>query len=327
VVGENHYTDTFGAPRSGGRTHEGVDIMAEKMIPVVAVAAGTVGWMHDEQGGDCCAMALNHDDGWSSWYIHLNNDTPGTDDGLGWGFAPGIEEGVHVEAGQLIGYVGDSGNAEDAGSHLHFELHDPDGVVLNPTPHVDAAIVITAPLDSASHGAFRDDDSSVHEADIDKIAELGITKGCNPPLNDMYCPGREITRGEMAAFLRRNLALPDSETDYFTDDTGNIFEGDINALAEAGIAFGCTETEYCPNEPLLRDELAELFVRAYGFENPDASDFFVDDDGNRFEASINAMAFNSITFGCNPPDNTEYCPTRPLSRAEMASFFVRALGL
>jgi hypothetical protein len=131
----------------------------------------------------------------------------------------------------------------------------------------------------------------------------------------------------MAAFLRRNLELPGSDTDYFSDDSESIFHEDINALAEAGIAFGCTEDESCPGEPLLREELAELFVRAYGFENPDETDFFVDDDGNRFEASINAMAANQITLGCNPPDNTEYCPLRALSRAEMASFFARALGL
>jgi hypothetical protein len=141
LVGDNHYTDTWGAARSGGRSHQGTDIIADKMIPVVAAASGTVGWMHAEQGGNCCAMALNHDDGWSSWYIHLNNDTPGTDDGLGWGFAAGIERGVHVEAGQVIGYVGDSGNAEWTVSHLHFELHDADGVPINPYPHLQAATV------------------------------------------------------------------------------------------------------------------------------------------------------------------------------------------
>jgi putative cell wall-binding protein len=113
--------------------------MAAKMVPVVAAQSGTVGWMHDERGGNCCAMALRHDDGWESWYIHLNNDTPGTDDGLGWGFAPGIEHGVHVTKGQLIGYVGDSGNAEWTGSHLHFELHDPSGAPVNPYPHLVAA--------------------------------------------------------------------------------------------------------------------------------------------------------------------------------------------
>lgn len=150
LAGPNSYTDTFGAPRSGGRTHAGIDILADKMVPVVAVASGTVGWMHDERGGKCCAMALNHDDGWTSWYIHLNNDTPGTDDGQGWGFAPGIESGVHVETGQLIGWVGDSGNAEWTVSHLHFELHRPDGSITNPYPSLLAAsdpLLIDTPIE------------------------------------------------------------------------------------------------------------------------------------------------------------------------------------
>jgi hypothetical protein len=134
VVGNNTYSDTFGDPRGGLRTHEGVDIMAAKMAPVNAAASGTVGWMQNVQGGNCCAMQLIHDDGYSSWYIHLNNDTPGTDDGQGWGFAPGITSGVHVAAGQLIGYVGDSGNAEAAPPHLHFELRDQSGVAFDPYP-------------------------------------------------------------------------------------------------------------------------------------------------------------------------------------------------
>ncbi|MDJ0925528.1 MAG: M23 family metallopeptidase [Acidimicrobiia bacterium] len=330
VIGENHYSDTFGAPRSGGRSHHGVDIMAEKMTPVVAVADGTVGWMHDEIGGNCCALALHHDDGWESWYIHLNNDTPGTDDGLGYGIVEGLESGVHVHAGQLIGWVGDSGNAEWAGPHLHFELHDPTGTVVNPTPHVDAAIVLDAPLDEAGSGYtgyFRDDETSVHQANIDLIFEAGITAGCNPPLNDRFCPEDDITRGQMAAFLRRNLELPDSELDFFDDDDGTLFEGDINALAEAGVGFGCGETEFCWTQPLQRYELAEFFVRAYGYDNPDGIDFFTDDDGNPFEESINKLANHGITLGCNPPENTQYCPDRSLSRAEMASFFARALGL
>jgi hypothetical protein len=131
----------------------------------------------------------------------------------------------------------------------------------------------------------------------------------------------------MAAFLRRNLDLPAAELDYFADDAGDVFEEDINALAQAEIAFGCTDTDYCPDTPLLRDELAELFVRAYGYDNPDEIDFFVDDTENRFEASINALASHGVTKGCNPPENDQYCPDRSLTRAEMASFFVRALGL
>ncbi len=141
VDGDNRYHDTWGACRGHrcSRRHEGTDIMADKMTPIVAAASGTVGWIQDEQGGKCCALAIDHDDGWRTWYIHMNNDTPGTDNGRGWGFAPGITSGVHVEAGQLIGYVGDSGNAETTPPHLHFELQRPDGTEINPYDHLRQA--------------------------------------------------------------------------------------------------------------------------------------------------------------------------------------------
>jgi hypothetical protein len=338
IVGETSYRDTFGACRGSGcsRSHNGVDMMAAKMTPIVAVKDGTVGWMHDEQGGKCCAMSLRHDDGWESWYIHMNNDTPGTDDGLGWGFAEGIARGVHVRAGQLIGWVGDSGNAENTGPHLHFELHQPDGTVVNPTPHVDAATRLDAPVGDDDPpwqppadyaGVFRDDDESVHEANIEIIAQLGITLGCNPPANDMFCPQRPLTRGEMTAFLRRMLELPEAEDDYYVDDGDSVFEGDINALAAAGIGFGCDTDRYCPDAQLRREEMAELMVRTFGYENPDGTDFFVDDDESPFEDAINRLRAAGMTYGCNPPTSTLFCPTRSLTRAEMASFLARALGL
>jgi Peptidase family M23 len=143
VIGEVHIADNFGAPRGGGRTHEGVDIMTfgVKGLPVVAAASGVVDWI----GQTCCYLAIQHDDGWSSWYIHLNNDTPGTDDGQGWGIAPGIERGTRVEAGQLIGWAGDSGNAEGTAPHLHFELRRPDGVAINAYDALLAAPRLTEP--------------------------------------------------------------------------------------------------------------------------------------------------------------------------------------
>ena len=121
----------FGACRAGcTRLHEGVDVMAPKMTEVYAVADGTVSWI----GSRCCSVFIQHDDGWMSWYIHLNNDTPGTDDGLGWGIAEGVVAGARVSAGQVIGWVGDSGNAEDTDPHLHFELHDAYGAIVDPYP-------------------------------------------------------------------------------------------------------------------------------------------------------------------------------------------------
>jgi Ca2+-binding RTX toxin-like protein len=115
------YRSHFWDQRYNG-DHHAQDLMADKMTEVYAVASGTVTWI----GSTCCSVTITHDDGWKSIYIHLNNDTLGTDDGLGWGIAPGIESGSRVERGQLIGWVGDSGNAETTDPHLHFELKAPD---------------------------------------------------------------------------------------------------------------------------------------------------------------------------------------------------------
>jgi Peptidase family M23 len=141
LQGGYRLTNSFGDPRPGGRSHAGEDIMADaKGQPVVAAADGTVRWI----GATCCYLAIEHDDGWETWYIHLNNDTQNpdgsySDDGLGTGIEDGIEVGTRVEAGQVIGYVGDSGNAEGNQPHLHFELRDPNDVPVDPYPSLLAA--------------------------------------------------------------------------------------------------------------------------------------------------------------------------------------------
>jgi hypothetical protein len=189
------------------------------------------------------------------------------------------------------------------------------------------AITMTATFTGGYRGFFFDDEGSVHEPNIDAIANAGITKGCNPPANDMFCPGRRVTRGQMAAFLRRLLALPDAGVDYFTDDGGSTFEGDINALTAAGIGFGCTTTRFCPSGYLSRGEMAEFMVRAFDFDNPASTDFFIDDTGSPFETSINALRANNITLGCNQTASNRFCPSSTLIRAQMASFLARALGI
>jgi len=133
-----YYSDTFWAARSGG-VHHATDIMAPKMTPVIAPKDGRIRFVNwSSNTGEafpnrdrCCNLTIDFDDGWSVWFIHLNNDTPGTDDGLAWGIAPGVRPGVRVSAGQLVGWVGDSGNAENTGPHLHFELRDPEDTIVN----------------------------------------------------------------------------------------------------------------------------------------------------------------------------------------------------
>jgi hypothetical protein len=137
VAGPVTYRDDFGACRDGcSRSHQGNDIMGAKLMPLVAAADARVTFVRTDSSGSSGNMVtLTGDDGWSYSYMHVNNDTPGTDDGLNpaeYRFAPGIVAGARVTAGQLVGYMGDSGNAEGAGAHLHFELHKPGGAAISP---------------------------------------------------------------------------------------------------------------------------------------------------------------------------------------------------
>jgi murein DD-endopeptidase MepM/ murein hydrolase activator NlpD len=132
LAGEHSFANTFGAPRDGGRRrHAGIDIFAEKGVPVLAVGNGVVEKMGVERlAGQY--VVVRHDNGWRSKYLHLNNDTPGTEDGLALGYEEGLAVGDRVVAGTVIGYVGNSGNAESTAPHLHFSLHQPDRLPVNP---------------------------------------------------------------------------------------------------------------------------------------------------------------------------------------------------
>lgn len=190
VAGDHHLWDTFWASRSDG-IHNAQDLMSAKGTPVVAAAAGTirlVNWSAQTRPDPdrCCTIVLRHDDGWESVYIHLNNDTPGTDDGKGWGIAEGIAPGVHVDAGQLIGYVGDSGNAEDTAPHLHFELYSPEGQAVNPFAALVAAGATTSnpkpsdPLLSGSRLLFK----GQRGLDVRRLQELLSAVGFTPGTAD-----------------------------------------------------------------------------------------------------------------------------------------------
>jgi hypothetical protein len=179
-------------------------------------------------------------------------------------------------------------------------------------------------------GTFVDDDGNVHEGNIEAIAADGITRGCNPPQNDRYCPLDPVTRGEMAAFLNRALNLDASESDHFVDDEDSIFQNDINALATAGITRGCNppdNNEYCPDSHVTRGEMAAFLVRGFGYTDDGGGDLFVDDDGSIFEGDIDRLGAAGVTLGCNPPTNDRFCPNDSVLRDQMASFLGRALGL
>lgn len=119
---------------------------------------------------------------------------------------------------------------------------------------------------SAEDGSdrFNDDDGSVFEREIEALAAHGITMGCNPPANDMFCPDRWTTRGEIAAFFSRALAIQPSGTDWFLDDETSIFERNINAIADVGITRGCTPAgdRFCPTSVVRRGQIAAFLHRS-----------------------------------------------------------------
>ena len=146
-------------------------------------------------------------------------------------------------------------------------------------------------------------------------------------LNDRGVPSDPVTRGEVASVLVGALGLPAAGDDYFSDDGGSAHESSINALREAGIASGCGDDRdrYCPTDPVTRAELASVLVGALGLPAA-GDDYFSDDGGSAHESSINALREAGITRGCRDgPDR--YCPSDLVTRAQLESFLVRALGV
>jgi hypothetical protein len=119
-VSDAKLVDTFGAPRSGGRRHEGIDIFADSGTPIHAISGGTVvqGFEGGNLGG--VVVRIQGDDGRYYYYAHLKE-----------GSVDHLEVGQRINAGEVIGQVGNTGNAATTPAHLHFQVRE-DGEWINP---------------------------------------------------------------------------------------------------------------------------------------------------------------------------------------------------
>jgi hypothetical protein len=185
-----------------------------------------------------------------------------------------------------------------------------------------ALALVSVPIPALSiSGTFTDDDGSVHEPDIQAIAEVGLTNGCGPGL---YCPADVVTREQMASFLVRALGLQPLASGPFVDLLPNVHVGDINALAAAGITLGCDTDRFCPTDPVRRDQMASFLTRAFDLAPAPSAGFTDVPAQNPHAADIDAIAAASITVGCG---GSSYCPSDAVRRDQMASFLRRGLDL
>jgi len=173
---------------------------------------------------------------------------------------------------------------------------------------------------------------------IDKIAQLGITVGCTPTT---YCPNDSVSRDQMAVFIERvfgmmNPPMPPSQR--FNDVPTNYWAYQhIGDFAGRGITVGCTPSTYCPGDVVLRDQMAVFMERAAGRPNPPnpTSQSFVDVPTNQWAYAFvesfiqhgqSGGIMSVIQRDCNP-DGLHFCPSKPMTRGEMAAWLVIAFGL
>lgn len=142
VVGVEPFdlTNSWGDARDGGkRKHRGIDIFAPKGTPIVAVADGIITYIGEQpKGGNC--LWLTTENGPAFYYAHLDR------------WAPGLYEGMEVRTGDLLGFVGNTGNAKHTPPHLHFAVNQDDEMV-NPYPILTKATVVMRARINAESGA------------------------------------------------------------------------------------------------------------------------------------------------------------------------------
>lgn len=181
-----------------------------------------------------------------------------------------------------------------------------------------------------SDNRFVDDDGNTHEENIEIIAALGITLGCNPPDNDRFCPKRPVTRAQMSAFLGRVLGESGDDApaaSRFPDiPDGAWYLGYVESLADLGVFPEQAGSPFRPTDPLTRLEMAVWMARAFeSITEVEPQGVFTDVAADAwYAAAVEGLRAAGVTKGCKA-DPLSYCPDDDVSRDQMASFLARVL--
>ena len=180
-------------------------------------------------------------------------------------------------------------------------------------------------------GRFSDEDGSAHENNIEAIAARGVTLGCSPTYPGLFCPGRVVTRAQMMAFLARALG-EEGDAAATTSRFGDVpasawYLSYLERLAALGVVEPYEDGTFQPSEPLTRRDMAVFLTRAFSHIPP------VAEPAGAFEdvpadaagaAEVEAILAAGVTRGCSA-EPMRYCPEELVTRAQMASFLIRAL--
>jgi len=314
------FTDDFGEPRSG-HAHEGIDMMGPKMTPLYAAVDGRVQSVNIPEKSWGMAIVLQDDDGYTYHYLHVNNDTPGTDDGQGgpeYAYAPGIERRARVTRGQLIGWMGDSGNAEDIASHLHFEIRF-DGVALNPYPSLMAALnkeangtvnydvdPSTPPSDGVAQGDTVNYDVKIA---LDASPNINTDKGLVTEDGDAPCESGSLVKSPLTSAVYycgangKRYVFPNDRI-YFTwyDDFDEVTE--ITTEELAAIPLGGNVT-YKPGSKMVKIEsLPNVYAVEQGgvlrwVKSPSVAAILYGDEWAKNVDDLSDAFFGNYKFGAD----------------------------
>ena len=194
------------------------------------------------------------------------------------------------------------------------------GVVVDGEGTMWATMVfVQGPRPGTATSALTDIDGNAHRGAITTAYEGGLINPCQP-VTRRFCPGRDASRATVAATVARMLALEPSSVSHFTDLAA---PSHADALAEAGVVRGCAPGRFCPRRAVTRAELASLLVRGLPGLQPVQGRWFDDlATTDVHTTAVNGLAAAGVTKGCAP---NRFCPEGKVTRAQLASFVVRAV--